>query len=292
MLLRYAAPPTALYTSRILRGPDSDSPRPQATLPEPSSQPPSLPPYSRPLVQAAQGSAIGLTQAMVLYPLERFATRRYINCLPCGNDIPAHPFRLFRGISASLTTRVLKVGFSFMGLDHVKSTLDTHFPISCASTAALSGAVIGCLEALIFNPVTVIKNRLQADSGPATLLGQFREFKKSEWFLGTLPTVQRNVICNTISCFVLGTVYGTFPSDKTSPSTVQTMIIGGAAFFIGSLASLPFEAKRLDVVLNQTQRHPFYQITLRLAPGLAKVTLMGMIAGPGLYPIFRSQAVE
>ncbi len=92
--------------------------------------------------------------------------------------------------------------------------------------AAVSGASTDLYEAIIFNPLTVLKNHKQI-SPNKPFLQILNELHIKKLTAGTIATAQRNVTC---SCIAMGTFGVITDKDDSKPRQVAT---GALSFLAG-----------------------------------------------------------
>jgi hypothetical protein len=215
-------------------------------------------------------SACQLTACKVaIYPLEVLAT---------NNLAQSKPNHLFSGAGALILQRFLKSSVTLHLFNNAQNVAKTD---SKALNAALSGAATGAVEAMVLNPMEVVKNHLQVTS--KSTVQTIRELRINQLTKGSIQNVGRNIVFSFVS---IGTFY---TSTHKEARWHENSAAGAFSFFIGGCAILPIESSRLRSVLNLNKNNGYLKNAQLLWPLPLKWGITGALYAKPLHAILFSE---
>ncbi|KAF1826176.1 mitochondrial carrier [Dissoconium aciculare CBS 342.82] len=236
--------------------------------------------------QFAAGAVAGVSEILVMYPLDVVKTRvqiqgrvpvpgqdHYTGMVDCFQKIVRNEgfSRLYRGITAPILMEAPKRATKFAANDEWGKVWRNLFGVAKMnqSLSILTGASAGATEAIVVVPFELVKIRLQDKSQAAKYNGLLdcvakviREEGPLALYQGTESTVWRHVLWNAGYFGCIFQVRAMLPPNPTKDRSVQIrndLISGAVGGTVGTILNTP-----MDVVKSRIQNSP------RVAGGVPK----------------------
>ncbi|KAJ4371984.1 hypothetical protein N0V83_003757 [Neocucurbitaria cava] len=226
--------------------------------------------------QFAAGAVAGISEILVMYPLDVVKTRiqlqhgrvaggeGYTGVMDCFRKIIRHEgiSRLYRGITAPILMEVPKRAIKFSANDSFAPFYQTLFstPVLTQPLAILTGASAGATESLIVVPFELLKIRLQDKSSASRYTGLLDCLVKVVRAEGPLAlyngfeaTLWRHIVWNAGYFGCIFQVRAQLPDPATSANSRRQKTVNDlAAGFVGGVVGTTFNTP-LDVVKSRIQ---------------------------------------
>ncbi|KAK5115947.1 hypothetical protein LTR62_000403 [Meristemomyces frigidus] len=230
------------------------------------------------IYQFAAGAVAGVSEILVMYPLDVVKTRvqiqgrvpipgqdHYTSMMDCFRKIIANEgaSRLYRGITAPILMEAPKRATKFAANDEWGKVYRNLFnaPKMTQSLSILTGASAGATEAFVVVPFELVKIRLQDKAQAHKYNGMIdcvTKIIKQEGFLamyqGLESTVWRHVLWNAGYFGCIFQVRALLPPNPTGQKSVQIrndLISGAVGGTVGTILNTP-----MDVVKSRIQNSP------------------------------------
>lgn len=215
--------------------------------------------------QFLSGAIAGVSEIMVMYPLDVVKTRQqlattsdYNGTIRCLKKIVAEEgfSRLYKGISAPILMEAPKRAIKFAANDEwgkfYKKAFD--IPTMTQSLAILTGATAGATESFVVVPFELVKIQLQDRTSKFNSAGEVvKHIVKSNGVLGLYKglesTLWRHVAWNAGYFGLIHQVRSLMPKPETSTEkTLIDLTCGSIGGTFGTMLNTPF-----DVVKSRIQ---------------------------------------
>lgn len=242
------------------------------------------------IYQFASGAIAGVSEILVMYPLDVVKTRQqlattsdYNGTIRCLKKIVAEEgvSRLYKGISAPILMEAPKRAIKFAANDEWGKFYRKQFdiPVMTQSLAILTGATAGATESFVVVPFELVKIQLQDKTSKFNGMGEVvKHIVKTGGPLGLYKglesTMWRHVSWNAGYFGLIHQVRTLMPKPKTS--TEKTLIdltcgtIGGT---FGTMLNTPFDVVKSRIQAGSTK----YKWTLPSIATVAKEEGMGAL---------------
>ncbi|KAF2454141.1 mitochondrial carrier domain-containing protein [Lineolata rhizophorae] len=222
--------------------------------------------------QFAAGAVAGISEILVMYPLDVVKTRlqlqrgpgsgstHYAGMLDCFRKVIRHegPSRLYRGILAPILMEAPKRATKFAANDSWSSFYRRALaaPAVTQPLAVLTGASAGATEALVVVPFELVKIRLQDAAHAARYRGAadvvahvVRADGLRGLYQGFESTVWRHIVWNAGYFGCIFQIRAALPPAESKGQKVRNdLLAGGLGGTVGTLLNTP-----LDVVKSRIQ---------------------------------------
>ncbi|KAI0477356.1 mitochondrial 2-oxodicarboxylate carrier 1 [Xylariaceae sp. FL0804] len=236
-----------------------------------ADQPPPLPF----VYQFAAGAIAGVSEILVMYPLDVVKTRvqlqtntatgadAYNGMLDCFRKIVKNEgfSRLYRGISAPILMEAPKRATKFAANDEWGKVYRKAFGVEkmTQSLSILTGATAGATESLVVVPFELVKIRLQDRASAGKYNGMMDVVAKTiknegilAMYNGLESTMWRHVLWNAGYFGCIFQVRGLLPKAETKKAQVTNDLVAGAiGGTVGTILNTP-----MDVVKSRIQNSP------------------------------------
>lgn len=231
------------------------------------------------IYQFAAGAVAGISEILVMYPLDVVKTRmqlqvaggsgpQYSGVVDCLKQIVAKEgaSRLYKGISSPVLMEAPKRATKFACNDEFQKIYKDLFGVEKLTQplSILSGASAGCVEAFVVVPFELVKIRLQDVSssykGPVDVVRQIIAKEGTlALYNGLESTLWRHGVWNAGYFGIIFQVRSLLPKAQSkAQQTRNDLIAGTIGGTIGSMMSTPF-----DVVKSRIQNTAVVAGTVR-----------------------------
>ncbi|KAF3905440.1 Mitoferrin [Dactylellina cionopaga] len=239
------------------------------------------------LYNFAAGAVAGVSEILVMYPLDVVKTRiqlqvgvagadSYTGTLDCFRKIIKNEgfSRLYRGITAPILMEAPKRATKFAANDYWGRVYRSAFGVKKMnqSLAVLTGATAGVSESFVVVPFELIKIRLQDRASAGKYNGMvdcFVKVAKAEGILalynGLESTMWRHMVWNAGYFGVIYQAKELLPkSDNKKGQMVNDIIAGGIGGTAGTILNTPFDVvkSRIQNTVRVKGQVPKYNWTL------------------------------
>lgn len=207
------------------------------------------------LMQIGAGGAAGLTEILLMHPLDVVKTRlqvqkenKYTSISGCFRSIIKNEgfFAIYKGIIPPIFAETPKRATKFFMFEQYKNIFRFGSKENTASSLALAGMFAGLTEAIVVNPFEVVKVKLQTDENKFTkqksTFAVAREIYTKDGFglkglnRGLTATMGRHGVWNCVYFGFYHNVKVFIP--KSSSKSQDYMYRSSAGFVAGTLASI------------------------------------------------------
>lgn len=217
------------------------------------------------IYQFLSGAVAGVSEIMVMYPLDVVKTRQqlattsdYNGTIRCLRKIVAEEgvSRLYKGISAPILMEAPKRAIKFAANDEWGKVYKKAFDVTQMNQplAILTGATAGATESFVVVPFELIKIKLQDRTSKFNSMGEvFKHIVKLDGLLGMYKglesTMWRHVSWNAGYFGLIFQVRSLMPKPKSSSEkTLVDLTCGTIGGTFGTMLNTPF-----DVVKSRIQ---------------------------------------
>lgn len=255
------------------------------------------------IYQFAAGAVAGISEILVMYPLDVVKTRmqlqvgkasgatagqeQYSGVIDCLKKIVQKEgaSRLYKGISSPVLMEAPKRATKFACNDEFQTIYKKLFGVSALTQplSILSGASAGICEAFVVVPFELVKIRLQdlnsSYKGPIDVVKQIIAKEGTlAMYNGLESTMWRHGVWNSGYFGIIFQIRGALPKPKSkTEKTRNDLIAGTIGGTIGSLLSTPF-----DVVKSRIQN----------TASIAGVVRKYNWSWPSLFVIYREEGFK
>ena len=222
------------------------------------------------IYQFASGAIAGVSEILVMYPLDVVKTRQQldstnayngtINCLK--KIVKEEGFsRLYKGITAPILMEAPKRATKFAANDEWGKFYKGFFgvPQMTQSLAVLTGATAGATESFVVVPFELVKIRLQDKNSKFNGMSEvLKHIVKQDGFLGLYKglesTLWRHIVWNAGYFGVIHQVRGLMPKPKTSTEkTLIDLTCGSIGGTFGTILNTPFDVVKSRIQAGSTK---------------------------------------
>ncbi|KAK5112825.1 hypothetical protein LTR85_011159 [Meristemomyces frigidus] len=230
------------------------------------------------IYQFAAGAVAGVSEILVMYPLDVVKTRvqiqgrvpvpgqdHYTSMVDCFRKIVANEgfSRLYRGITAPILMEAPKRATKFAANDEWGKVWRNAFGVAKMnqSLSILTGASAGATEAFVVVPFELVKIRLQDKAQSHKYSGMLdcvtkivRQEGALTLYQGLESTIWRHVLWNSGYFGCIFQVRALLPENPTKDKTIQMrndLLSGAVGGTVGTILNTP-----MDVVKSRIQNSP------------------------------------
>jgi len=233
------------------------------------------------IYQFGAGAIAGVSEILVMYPLDVVKTRQqldntgaYNGTIKCLKKIIKEEgfSRLYKGISAPILMEAPKRATKFAANDEWGKFYKKQFgiPTMTQSLAVLTGATAGATESFVVVPFELVKIKLQDRTSKFNGMGEvLKHIIKTDGVLGLYKglesTLWRHILWNAGYFGLIHQVRSLMPKPKTSSEkTLVDLTCGTIGGTFGTMLNTPFDVVKSRIQAGSTR----YRWTL---PSLAIV---------------------
>ena len=224
------------------------------------------------IYQFASGAIAGVSEILVMYPLDVVKTRQqldstnaYNGTINCIKKIVREEgfSRLYKGITAPILMEAPKRATKFAANDEWGKFYRNFFGVSTMtqSLAILTGATAGATESFIVVPFELIKIKLQDKTSKFNGMGEVaKHIIKNDGPLGLYKvlesTLWRHIWWNAGYFGCIHQVRSYMPKPKSSSEkTVIDLVCGTIGGTFGTILNTPFDVVKSRIHACKTQYH-------------------------------------
>lgn len=220
--------------------------------------------------QFASGAIAGVSEILVMYPLDVVKTRQqldstgaYNGTIRCLRKIVAEEgfSRLYKGIAAPILMEAPKRATKFAANDEWGKFYRSFFGVLTMSQplAVLTGATAGATESFVVVPFELIKIKLQDKTSRFNGMGEVvKDIIKNHGVLGMYKglesTLWRHIWWNAGYFGLIHQVRGMMPKPKSaSEKTLVDLTCGTIGGTFGTLLNTPFDVVKSRIQAGSTK---------------------------------------
>ncbi|ODV96730.1 hypothetical protein PACTADRAFT_1315 [Pachysolen tannophilus NRRL Y-2460] len=221
------------------------------------------------IYQFASGAIAGVSEILVMYPLDMIKTRiqlqvgsgssaQYSGVVDCFTQIVKQegPSRLYKGITSPILMEAPKRATKFAANDEFSTIYKKLFgvPQMTQSLAILTGSTAGACESFVVVPFELVKIRLQDRTSKfSSPIAVVKDIVKNNGILGMYKglesTLWRHIFWNGSYFGVIFQIRAILPEAKTpSRKTMNDLLSGTVGGIFGTAINTP-----IDVVKSRIQ---------------------------------------
>lgn len=222
------------------------------------------------IYQFASGAIAGVSEIMVMYPLDVVKTRQqlattadYNGTIRCLKKIVAEEgfSRLYKGISAPILMEAPKRAIKFAANDEWGKFYKNAFsmPQMTPSLAVLTGATAGATESFVVVPFELVKIQLQDrtsrfNSAPEVVKHIVKQGGVLGLYKGLESTLWRHIAWNAGYFGLIFQVRSLMPKPKSSSEkTLIDLACGSIGGTFGTMLNTPFDVVKSRIQAGSTK---------------------------------------